>query len=103
MSIVRSAAVVGSLVSLVAAHGYVSGIVADGVYYLGYNPAFQYANPAPAVAGWSDPEDLGNGFIDPNNYTTPEIICVCIPGITASSGRSCPIHSILEPRRAQHQ
>ena len=27
------------------------------------------------MAGWSIPEDLSNGFIDPSNYTTPEIIC----------------------------
>lgn len=25
--------------------------------------------------GWSSPQDINRGFIDPNNYTTPEIIC----------------------------
>jgi len=64
-----------ALLSQVSAHGTVSGIVADGVYYQGYNPAFQYDSPAPKVVGWSIPEDLGNGFIEPSNYTGPEIIC----------------------------
>jgi len=25
--------------------------------------------------GWSSPQDISRGFVDPNNYTTPEIIC----------------------------
>ncbi|MCJ1394314.1 hypothetical protein MMC18_007192 [Xylographa bjoerkii] len=59
----------------VAAHGIVTGIVAGGTYYQGYNPSFQFTNPIPKVAGWSSPEDLSLGFIDPSNYTNPDIIC----------------------------
>ncbi|KAL3421241.1 endo-1,4-beta-glucanase [Phlyctema vagabunda] len=68
-------AAVSWLVSAVAAHGTVSGIVADGVYYKGYNPSFQYETPAPVVVGWSIPKDLDNGFIAPNNFGTADVIC----------------------------
>jgi len=75
MSIILTAALLGSLAATVAGHGRVQGIVAGGIWYEGYDPSFQYENPAPVVIGWSDPEDLSNGFIDPSNYTTPEIVC----------------------------
>jgi len=71
-SIALSAVLMGAQV---AAHGIVTGIVASGNYHQGYSPYFQYANPIPQVAGWSSPEDLTLGYIDPSNYTTPEIIC----------------------------
>lgn len=71
MVVVASAAFISS----VAAHGRVQGIVADGVWYEGYNPSFQYEQVAPVVAGWSDPDDLSNGFISPDAYGTSDIIC----------------------------
>ncbi|MCJ1373275.1 hypothetical protein MMC20_004503 [Loxospora ochrophaea] len=61
--------------SHVAAHGTVSGIVANGKYFEGYSPSFQFESPPPVVVGWSIPEDLSNGFISPENYTNPDIIC----------------------------
>ncbi|KAG9229118.1 glycoside hydrolase family 61 protein [Amylocarpus encephaloides] len=64
-----------SFVSTVAAHGTVSGIVADGIYYTGYNPSFQYMTPQPITPGWKIPKDLDNGFIAPAAYTNPDIIC----------------------------
>ncbi|KAG4420482.1 hypothetical protein IFR04_006402 [Cadophora malorum] len=63
------------LVSTVVAHGTVSGIVADGVYYDGYNPSYQYITPAPVTVGWKIPKDLDNGFIAPNNFATADMIC----------------------------
>ncbi|MCJ1404613.1 hypothetical protein MMC11_007839 [Xylographa trunciseda] len=68
----------------VVAHGIVTGVVSGGTYYQGYSPSFQFANPIPQVAGWSSPEDLSLGFIDPSNYTAPDIICHLgsIPGAT---------------------
>lgn len=57
------------------AHGYVTGIVADGVYYDGYSPQYQYITPAPITSGWLTPEDLDNGFVPPTSYQTPDIIC----------------------------
>ncbi|CZT10579.1 probable endoglucanase IV precursor [Rhynchosporium graminicola] len=63
------------LVSTVATHGTVSGIVADGIYYDGYNPAYQYKTPAPITAGWKTPGNLGNGFIAPDTFAKPDVIC----------------------------
>ncbi|KAF7853253.1 hypothetical protein EAF04_010755 [Stromatinia cepivora] len=71
IAVVASAA----FISGVAAHGRVQGITADGVWYEGYNPSFQYDQVAPVVAGWSDPSDLNNGFISPDAYGTSDIIC----------------------------
>ncbi|KAJ8066748.1 hypothetical protein OCU04_004138 [Sclerotinia nivalis] len=76
MSYSKIAVVAGAaFISGVAAHGRVQGITADGVWYEGYNPSFQYEQVAPVVAGWSDPADLSNGFISPDAYGTSDIIC----------------------------
>ncbi|KFY23671.1 hypothetical protein V493_05703 [Pseudogymnoascus sp. VKM F-4281 (FW-2241)] len=64
-----------ALLSTVSAHGTVSGIVVDGKLNTGYSPSFQFSNPPPVVAGWSIPEDLDNGFIDPARFQDPDIIC----------------------------
>ncbi|CAG8951507.1 hypothetical protein HYFRA_00007423 [Hymenoscyphus fraxineus] len=70
-----SIVLVAGLASLASAHGTVSGIVADGVYFTGYNPSFQYQSPAPITVGWKIPKDLDNGFIAPAAYGTGDIIC----------------------------
>lgn len=77
MSFSKIATVAGALalVSKVAAHGTVTGIVADGVYYQGYNANFQYMATPPVVVGWSTPEDQSNGPITPDAYATADIIC----------------------------
>lgn len=62
-----------ALITKVSAHGIVQGIVADGVYYSGYNPSFAYVNPPPTVAGWSIPEDSDLGFV--SDYASPDIVC----------------------------
>ncbi|KAH8590120.1 glycoside hydrolase [Bisporella sp. PMI_857] len=64
-----------NLISAVAAHGTVSGIIADGVYYQGYNPSYQYMNPLPILVAWSTPQDLDNGFVPPSSYGNADIIC----------------------------
>ncbi|KAM3078133.1 hypothetical protein ACMFMG_002564 [Clarireedia jacksonii] len=64
-----------AFVSSVAAHGTVSGIIANSIYYQGYNPADQYTSPAPKRVGWSIPQDLDNGFVSPAKYTNSDIIC----------------------------
>ncbi|KAF8859540.1 hypothetical protein BDZ45DRAFT_742354 [Acephala macrosclerotiorum] len=74
MSFSKIAALFG-LVAFASAHGTVTGIVADGIYYEGYHASFQYLQTAPKVVGWSIPEDLSNGFIAPNAYGTSDIIC----------------------------
>ena len=69
-----SLAVAAALVATVSAHGHVSGIVANGVYNLGYDPAFAYQNPIPKVAGWTA-QNLDNGFVSPDAFSGPDIIC----------------------------
>ncbi|KAF2161393.1 lytic polysaccharide monooxygenase [Zasmidium cellare ATCC 36951] len=86
MSIIQTTAVLASLAASVSAHGFVQGIVADGTYYEGYNPSFQYQSTPPTVAGWSDPENLSNGYIAPSAYADPDIVChlSATPGGTAA-------------------
>ena len=75
MSILQAAAILGVFTTSVAAHGHIQGIVADGIYYEGYNPSFQYISTPPAVIGWSCPECQDNGFVAPDTYGGPNIIC----------------------------
>ena len=60
------------------AHGTVSGFVTDGTYNGGFKLDYYYmkqnGQTPPATAGWYA-ENLDNGFVEPNNYATPDIIC----------------------------
>ncbi len=62
--------------ALVAAHGHVSHIIVNGVYYRNYDPTTDFYNPsaAPKVLGWSA-LNQDNGFIEPVNFGTSDIIC----------------------------
>lgn len=60
--------------SLVSAHGHVTGIVADGTWYSGWNAEMKYQNPIPSVAGWQA-DNLDNGFISPSAFSSSDIIC----------------------------
>ena len=75
MSILQAAAILGVFATSVAAHGHIQGIVADGTYYEGYNPSFQYMSTPLAVIGWSCPQCLDNGFVAPDAYGGSNIIC----------------------------
>ena len=75
MSILQAAALLGVFATSVAAHGHIQGIVADGTYYEGYNPSFQYMSTPPAVIGWSCPQCLDNGFVAPDAYGGSNIAC----------------------------
>ena len=74
MAALSVAALLG-LASSVAAHGQVQGIVANGAFYEGYNPSFQYQTPPPTVIGWSIPQDQSNGFVASSDLSNPDIIC----------------------------
>ncbi|KXX76576.1 Polysaccharide monooxygenase Cel61a [Madurella mycetomatis] len=73
----KTSAVLASLAgaALVAAHGHVSHIIVNGVYYENYDPTTHSYQPnPPTVIGWSaDQQD--NGFVEPNNFGTSDIIC----------------------------
>lgn len=59
----------------VLAHGHVSNIVVNGIYYEGYDPtSFPYESDPPVVVGWTA-DDTDNGFISPDAYQTPDVIC----------------------------
>lgn len=74
MSALAALALVGGLVSTVAAHGYVSGVVIGGKYYQGYDPSFSYQDPPPVVIGWTTTV-TDTGFVAPDAFSDPDIIC----------------------------
>ncbi|RFU24664.1 lytic polysaccharide monooxygenase, partial [Scytalidium lignicola] len=62
-----------AFVALVAAHGHVSNIVVNGIYYQNYDPtSFPYIPIPPIVIGWTA-GDSDNGFISPDAYQDPDI------------------------------
>ncbi|KAF2183670.1 lytic polysaccharide monooxygenase [Zopfia rhizophila CBS 207.26] len=62
------------LPTLISAHGHVTGIVADGTWYTGWNAEMKYQNPIPATAGWQA-DNLDNGFVTPSDFGSANIIC----------------------------
>ncbi|KAL4892796.1 glycosyl hydrolase family 61-domain-containing protein [Aspergillus ambiguus] len=63
------------LVRRTAAHGHVSNIVVNGVYYRGWDPSSDPYNTNPPIAvGWGTP-NLSNGFVTPDSVDTDSIIC----------------------------
>lgn len=74
-----AAALIAALAATRAnAHGHVTGIVADGVYYGGFSLDYYYEKQntgtfTESVGWWA--QDLDNGFISPSAYNTSDIIC----------------------------
>jgi hypothetical protein len=62
------------LAPLVAAHGHVDKVIADGVTYQGWNAALKYQTPIPATVGWQA-DNLDNGFVTPDRFGTVDIVC----------------------------
>lgn len=62
------------LPALVAAHGHVEKVIADGKEYQGWNAAFKYQTPIPATVGWQA-DNLDNGFVTPDRFGTVDIVC----------------------------
>ncbi|KAL2163010.1 hypothetical protein VTH06DRAFT_6846 [Thermothelomyces fergusii] len=61
--------------ALVAAHGHVSHIIVNGVYYRNYDPTTDsYQTNPPRVIGWAAAQQ-DNGFVEPNNFGSPDVIC----------------------------
>ncbi|KAL2865353.1 lytic polysaccharide monooxygenase auxiliary activity family 9 protein [Aspergillus lucknowensis] len=75
MSLARTTGFALASAALVAGHGFVTGIVADGQYYGGYLVTqYPYTDSPPEVVGWSTTAtDLG--FVDGTGYSGPDIIC----------------------------
>lgn len=70
-AILKAATVLSALAGTVFGHGYVSGIVADGVYTEGWQVSFFYdienGVAIPDTPGWYE-EALDLGFIPPDQY-----------------------------------
>ncbi|OAG02293.1 glycoside hydrolase, partial [Paraphaeosphaeria sporulosa] len=67
-----------ALAATAAAHGTVTGIIADGTYTKGFDLQYYYmiqnGQTPPATPGWYA-ENLDNGFVAPDAYTTADINC----------------------------
>jgi len=62
-------------VAEVSGHGYVTNIVVNGVSYPGWDiTSYPYETDPPIVAAWGTP-NTAEGFIAPDAYQTPDIIC----------------------------
>ncbi|CAG9951913.1 unnamed protein product [Clonostachys rosea f. rosea IK726] len=58
-----------------AAHGFVRQMIVNGVAYGGYLPnKYPSMSKPPTLAAWSE-KQTNLGFISPNEYTTPHIVC----------------------------
>lgn len=59
----------------VSAHGHVNEIIVNGVAYQGYGSTdFPYMENPPVIAGWTISQK-DNGFVSPDQYSEPDIIC----------------------------
>ncbi|KAL7944121.1 glycoside hydrolase family 61 protein [Trichoderma barbatum] len=59
----------------VVGHGHVNNVVINGVFYQGYDPTkYPYDPNPPIVIGWTA-DDTDNGFVAPDAYQSPDIIC----------------------------
>ncbi|KAF4880756.1 Endoglucanase-7 [Colletotrichum siamense] len=69
---------IGLLASVVAGHGVVDSFKTDGVEHPGYQLSYYYdqknGKELPELAAWSA-ENLDSGFVAPENYTSPDIVC----------------------------
>lgn len=69
---------IAALAATAAAHGTVTGFVTDGVYNKGYDISNYYlaqqGQKVAETAAWSA-ENLDNGFVAPDAYTTADIVC----------------------------
>ncbi|KAK1852010.1 glycosyl hydrolase family 61 [Colletotrichum chrysophilum] len=68
----------GLFASVVAGHGVVDSFKTDGVEHPGYQLSYYYdkknGKELPELAAWSA-ENLDSGFVAPENYTSPDIVC----------------------------
>ncbi|KAJ0270453.1 hypothetical protein Brms1b_011597 [Colletotrichum noveboracense] len=68
----------GLFASVVAGHGVVDSFKTDGVEHPSYQLIYYYdkknGKELPELAAWSA-ENLDSGFVAPENYTSPDIVC----------------------------
>jgi cellulase len=75
---ISSLGAIAALAATATAHGITTGVTIDGVYTGGFLLDYYYAKlnngPIPEHIGWYA-ENLDNGFVEPNAFNTPDIIC----------------------------
>ncbi|CEL10422.1 Putative Copper-dependent polysaccharide monooxygenases (Fragment) [Aspergillus calidoustus] len=65
-----------SLLATAAAHGHVTNIVVNGVYYAGWDiNSYPYMETPPVVAAWGTPNTGGGPMDVSSGYTNPDLIC----------------------------
>lgn len=74
MSLSKILGSVALLIAAASAHGYVEGIFVDEQWNEGFKPWYFIIPNPPDVAGWRI-NDMDYGFIAPQNFTNPDIIC----------------------------
>ena len=78
MSVRSTIVALGALATSVVAHGTVSSFTTDGKQNQGFLLDYYYAKKngqtTPAIAAWSA-ENLDNGFVGPESYSTSDINC----------------------------
>ncbi|KAF2263058.1 hypothetical protein CC78DRAFT_554246 [Lojkania enalia] len=77
-SVASKLLVLSAFAATALAHGTVSGFTVDGTYHGGFLLDYYYmkqnGQTPPETAGWYA-ENLDNGFISPDSYGAPDIIC----------------------------
>lgn len=68
------AVLAAALVPSVAGHGFVTGVKSGGVWYPGFDIQLYYQHPHAPVYGW-DTTATDSGFVSPDAFATPDIIC----------------------------
>ncbi|CAI9625300.1 glycoside hydrolase family 61 protein [Alternaria burnsii] len=75
---ITSLSAIAALAATATAHGTVTGVTIDGVYSQGFKLDYYYAKQnggeIPEHIGWYA-ENLDNGFVEPNSFSTADIIC----------------------------
>ncbi|OAL57451.1 hypothetical protein IQ07DRAFT_675449 [Pyrenochaeta sp. DS3sAY3a] len=75
---IASLGAIAALAAVATAHGTTDSVIIDGVETIGFKLDYYYAKlnngPIPEHAGWYA-ENLDNGFVEPNAFDTPDIIC----------------------------
>ena len=75
---ISSLGAIAALAATATAHGLTTGVTIDGKYTGGYLLDYYYAKqnngPIPEHIGWAA-ENLDSGFVEPNAFDTPDIIC----------------------------
>jgi hypothetical protein len=78
MSFATKAAILGAFVASTLAHGTVQSFFTDGAFNQGFLLDYYYmgqnGQTPPTHYGWYA-ENLDNGFVEPSNYGSPDIIC----------------------------